>query len=92
MSIHLFIICYLLIISNDCSVVQADDVGYECLIHLTSPPVRIPAKRFDQNAVVCDTFQVSLFNTVLCIVFSNIRLLVLLNVEYVFHIYHWVHC
>lgn len=38
---------------------QAAEVGYECLVHLTAPPVRIPATRLDQNTLVCDTFQVS---------------------------------
>jgi len=37
---------------------QAAEVGYECLVHLTAPPVRIPAVRLDQNSVVCSTFQV----------------------------------
>jgi len=44
---------------------QMTEAGYECLVHLTSPAVRIPALRLDQNTVVCDTFQVICFAYVL---------------------------
>jgi len=40
-------------------VFQTAESGYECLVHLTAPSVRIPATRLDQNTVVCDSFQVT---------------------------------
>jgi len=42
-------------------VLQATASGYECLVHLMTPPVRISAMRLDQNTVVCNTFQVTYF-------------------------------
>ena len=40
-------------------VLQTEESGYECLVHLTSPSVRVPATRLDHNTVTCDTFQVT---------------------------------
>jgi len=42
-------------------VLQTGESGYECLVHLTSPSVRVPATRLDHNTVICDTFQVNSF-------------------------------
>jgi len=60
---------HLLVIFNCAFLLQTAESGYECLVHLTAPSIRIPATRLDQNTVVCDTFQVTVprsFLTLYC--------------------------
>jgi len=43
----------------DCMAQNNDRDGYECLIYLTSPPVRVPARRHSSTLVVCQPVVVS---------------------------------
>jgi hypothetical protein len=36
-----------------------DQGGYECLVHLTAPAVRVPARRLSASTIVCENFSVT---------------------------------
>jgi|SRR6218665_54935 len=35
--------------------------GYQCIVHLTAPPVLVPAKRISSEEVTCEAYEVSRF-------------------------------
>lgn len=37
--------------------VQVQNGGYECLVHLTAPPIRVPARRLSTSLVTCDAYE-----------------------------------
>ena len=35
-----------------------NQTGYECLLHLQTPPIRVPAERVSENSIKCTAYEV----------------------------------